>query len=254
MSHSLTASGATGAPGAEQEPGPDVETSSEGYARRFAGGVGAWFLEVQARITLDLLAPWPRARVLDVGGGHAQLTGPLVEAGYDVTVYGSDDVCAARVRPWTENGRARFRSGSLQRVAAGDREFDVVLSYRLLPHVEAWRALVSELCRAAARAVLVDYPTRRSLNAVAGPLFEMKRGVEGNTRPFLVFADADVRAAFVASGFEPTAREPEFVMPMALHRAIGVAGLSRLAEAASSRLGLRKAVGSPVILRAERRG
>jgi SAM-dependent methyltransferase len=254
MSHSLTASGATGAPGAAQEPGPDVETSSEGYARRFAGGVGAWFLEAQARITLDLLRPWPRARVLDVGGGHAQLTGPLVEAGYDVTVYGSHDVCAARLRPWTENGRARFRSGSLERLGAADREFDVVLSYRLLPHVERWRELVSELCRVAARAVLVDYPTRRSLNAVAGPLFEMKRGVEGNTRPFLVFADADVRAAFTACGFEPTAREPEFVMPMALHRAIGVAGLSRLAEAASSRLGLRKAVGSPVILRAERRG
>jgi SAM-dependent methyltransferase len=250
MSHSLTASGATGASGAAQEPGPDVETSSEGYARRFAGGVG----EAQARITLDLLAPWPRARVLDVGGGHAQLTGPLVEAGYDVTVYGSHDVCAARVRPWTENGRARFRSGSLERLGAADREFDVVLSYRLLPHVERWRELVSELCRVAARAVLVDYPTRRSLNAVAGPLFEMKRGLEGNTRPFLVFADADVRAAFTAGGFEPTAREPEFVMPMALHRAIGVAGLSRLVEAASSRLGLRKAVGSPVILRAERRG
>jgi hypothetical protein len=62
MSHSLTAPGATGAPGAAQEPGPDVETSSEGYAGRFAGGVGAWFLEAQARITLALLAPWPRAR------------------------------------------------------------------------------------------------------------------------------------------------------------------------------------------------
>ena len=86
MSRSLTASGATGAPEAAQEPGPDVETSSEDYARRFAGGVGAWFVEAQARITLELLAPWPRARVLDVGGGHAQLTGPLVEAGYDVTV------------------------------------------------------------------------------------------------------------------------------------------------------------------------
>jgi len=85
-------------------------------------------------------------------------------------------------------------------------------------------------------------------------LFEMKRGVEGNTRPFLVFRDADVRGAFAVSGFEPTAREPEFVIPMALHRAIGVASLSRLAEGASSLLGLRKVVGSPVILRAERRG
>jgi len=254
MSRSLTASGATGAPVAAQDLAPDVETSSEGYARRFAGGVGAWFLEAQSRITLALLAPWPRARVLDVGGGHAQLTGPLVDAGYEVTVYGSDDRCAARVRPWTESGRARFQTGSLERLAAKDRAFDVVLSYRLLPHVERWPALVGELCRVADRAVLVDYPTRRSLNAVAGPLFEMKRGVEGDTRPFHVFGDADVRAAFVASGFAPTAREPEFVWPMALHRAVGVASLSRLAESASSRLGLRKAVGSPVILRAERRG
>ena len=85
-------------------------------------------------------------------------------------------------------------------------------------------------------------------------LFEMKRGVEGDTRPFQVLGDAEVRAAFTSSGFAPTAREPEFVWPMALHRAVGVAALSRLAESASSRLGLRKAVGSPVILRAERRG
>jgi SAM-dependent methyltransferase len=253
MSGSLTASGAAGAPEAAL-PAPDVETSSEGYARRFSGQVGAWFLEAQARIALALLAPWPRARVLDVGGGHAQLTGPLVDAGFDVTVYGSSDLCAARVRPWTENGRARFRAGSLERLAAADRAFDIVLSFRLLPHVAGWPGLVRELGRVADRAVLVDYPTRRSLNAIAGPLFEVKRGVEGNTRPFTVFADADVRAAFTACGFEPTAREPEFVLPMALHRAIGVAALSRMTEGASSRLGLRKAMGSPVILRAERRG
>ena len=103
--------------------------------------------------------------------------------------------------------------------------------------------------------MIVDYPTRRSLNAVAGPLFGVKRGVEGNTRPFLVFADADVRAAFAASGFEPTAREPEFVMPMALHRAIGRRGrLAGSGGGGARPLGLRRAVGSPVILRAERRG
>jgi 2-polyprenyl-3-methyl-5-hydroxy-6-metoxy-1,4-benzoquinol methylase len=235
-------------------PAPDVETSSEGYARRFAGAVGAYFLEAQARITLDLLAPWPRARVIDVGGGHGQVTGPLVEAGYDVTVYGSDESCEARVRTWTEGGRARFQAGGLDRLAAADRAFDVALSYRLLPHVARWRALVAELCRVAARAVLVDYPTRRSVNAVAGLLFGAKRGVEGDTRPFTVFADADVRAAFAEAGFRPTAREPEFVLPMALHRAVGRASFSRAAEGAVSALGLRKALGSPVVLRAERRG
>jgi 2-polyprenyl-3-methyl-5-hydroxy-6-metoxy-1,4-benzoquinol methylase len=235
-------------------PAPDVETSSDGYARRFAGAVGAFFLEAQARITLDLLAPWPRARVLDVGGGHGQLTGPLVEAGYDVTVYGSAPACAQRLRPWLDSGRARFQAGPLDRLAVPDRAFDAVLSYRLLAHMDEWRLLVGELGRAAAQVVLVDYPTRRSLNAVAGPLFEAKRGVEGNTRPFAVLADADMRAAFAAAGFETTAREPEFVLPMALHRALGAAPLSRALEGAAGLLGLRKAVGSPVILRAVRRG
>jgi 2-polyprenyl-3-methyl-5-hydroxy-6-metoxy-1,4-benzoquinol methylase len=171
-----------------------------------------------------------------------------------VTVYGSTEACAARVRAWTESGRARFLAGSLDRLAAADRAFDVVVSYRLLPHVAVWETLVSELCRVAARAVLVDYATRRSLNAVAGPLFAAKRGVEGNTRPFAVFADAEVRAAFAASGFDTNAREPEFVLPMALHRAIGLASLSRAVEGASALVGLRRAVGSPVILRAVRRG
>lgn len=253
MSRSLAAPGAPRAP----EPAlnaPDLETSSEGYAGRFAGKVGSWFLETQARITLDLLRPWPHARVLDVGGGHAQLTGPLVEKGYDVTVYGSSEACAARVRPWTADGRARFEAGSLDRLAAPDRGFDVVLAFRLLPHWPRWRDLVAELCRVAVAAVLVDYPTRRSLNALARPLFGLKRGVEGNTRSFTVFKESEVSSAFVSSAFEPTAREPEFVLPMALHRAVGIAALSRGSEGLLAAVGLRRALGSPVILRAERRG
>ena len=35
----------------------DVETSSEAYARRFPARSGAWFLDVQAAATLDLLRP-----------------------------------------------------------------------------------------------------------------------------------------------------------------------------------------------------
>jgi len=253
MSRSLAAPGPTGAPGGSLAA-PDVETSSDGYARRFAGGVGAWFLETQARITLDLLTAWPGARILDVGGGHGQLTGPLVEAGYDVTVYGSEVACASRIRAWTDAGRARFLAGPLERLAVDDRQYDVVLSYRLLPHVSVWRALIGELCRAAARAVVVDYPSRRSLNAAAGSFFGLKRRLEGNTRPFEVFRDRDVHEAFAAASFAVTAREPEFVWPMALHRTVGLAGVSRASEGVAALLGLRRALGSPVILRAERRG
>lgn len=233
---------------------PDVETASEGYARRFAGPVGAWFLDVQSRITLDMLRPWPAARVLDLGGGHGQLTGALLQAGHQVTVYGSPGACGNRVRPWVDAGRARYEAGDLLRAPWPDRAFDVVVSFRLLPHVADWRALVRELCRLAARALVVDYPTARSVNAAAESLFGLKKAVEGNTRPFTVFRDADVEAAVAASGFRATARRPEFFFPMALHRAIGAAPVARGLEAGARAVGLTSAFGSPVILRAERHG
>jgi 2-polyprenyl-3-methyl-5-hydroxy-6-metoxy-1,4-benzoquinol methylase len=232
----------------------DVVTSSAAYARRFAGPVGAWFLDVQARLTLELLRGWPRASVLDVGGGHGQLLGPLLDAGHDVTVYGSSEACRRGIEARLHGDHARFQAGDLLRGPWPARAFDVVVSYRLLPHVAAWRQLLGELCRLARGAVLVDYLTRRSLNAVAGTLFAAKKTVEGDTRPFTVFRDADVEAALAAHGFRSTARRPEFFLPMALHRALGVAPVSRGLEAAARGLGVVRALGSPVILRAEPRG
>ena len=230
----------------------DVETSSDDYARRFAGPLGSYLLEVQTRLTLDLLRPWPAARILDVGGGHGQLVGPLAEAGHAVTVYGSSPFCVHRVRPWTDAGRARFVAGDLLRTPFPDRAFDVVVSYRLLPHVAAWRQLLAELCRVSKRAVLVDFPSRRSVNAVSGAGFGLKKRVEGNTRPFSVFREAEVESAFKLAGFRPTGRRPQFLFPMALHRAVGWAGFSRALERGASALRLTRLLGSPVILRAER--
>jgi 2-polyprenyl-3-methyl-5-hydroxy-6-metoxy-1,4-benzoquinol methylase len=231
---------------------PDVETASEGYASRFSGPVGAWFLDVQARVALDLVRPWPRARVLDFGGGHGQLAGPLLEAGHEVTVYGSPGACSERLRPWVDAARITYRAGGLAQAPWPDRAFDLVLCFRLLAHVAGWPALVGELCRLASRAVVVDYPTARSVNAVADRLFGLKKAVEGNTRPFTVFRDREVRDAFSARHFRVTARRPEFLFPMALHRAHGRAGLARGLEAAGRAAGLRRALGSPVVLRAER--
>jgi hypothetical protein len=77
--------------------------------------------------------------------------------------------------------------------------------------------------------------------------------VEGDTRPFTVFRDSDIEAAFRSHGFQVTGRRPQFFFPMALHRALGVAPLARGLEAAAGGLGLRRALGSPVILRLEPR-
>jgi len=232
----------------------DRETSSEGYARRFAGPVGRFFLERQTATTLDLVAPWPGGSVVDVGGGHGQVAGPLADAGCRVTVAGSSAVCIERVHGLVDGGRARFETVDLLRLPFPDRSFDLALSYRLLPHVARWAEVVAELCRVARHAVIVDYPTSRSLNAVAEPFFALKKGVEGNTRPFAVFKDSQITDAFAAHGFRPTARRPQFFWPMALHRALGMAPLSRALEGLTAVLGLRRRLGSPVILRLERRG
>ena len=238
-------------PAASDAAPPDIETSSSAYAERFSGPVGAWFLDVQARATLELVGPWAGGSLLDVGGGHGQLTGPLVEAGFDVTVLASALSCRERVAAWVDAGRARFEVGDLPHAPWPDRSFDVVIAFRLLPHVPRWRELLAELGRLARRAVVVDYPTRRSLNAFSAPLFGLKRRVETDTRPFTVFSDAEVADAFRARGFALTGRSPQFFWPMALHRAVGLASLSRASEDAARVFGLTRALGSPVIVRAE---
>lgn len=235
---------------------PDVETSSEEYAGRFTGPVGKLFLDIQRQAVLRLLAPWPGARVLDVGGGHAQLAPPLVESGYRVTVAGSDEACRERLDRALPAGAFEFQACDLLELPFPDRSFDIVLAFRLLAHVERWRELVAELSRVADRAVIVDFSDARSFNALYGPLFAWKKKIEGNTRTFITFRPGEVRAELARSGFGRPVEIRQFFFPMVVHRAVGKAlgsALpSRALEAVSSGLGLTRALGSPVILRVER--
>lgn len=191
--------------------------------------------------------------MLDVGGGHGQLTRPLLDSGHEVTVLASaPDACGAAVRALAEQGRIGLVCGDLLHAPWPDRAFDAVVCFRLLPHAREWRALAAELARLAASTVMVDYPTLRSVNAVSGALFGLKHRVEGDTRPFTVFRDRDVAAAFAGHGFAVTARRPQFLFPMVLHRALRGARLARALERAAAATGLTGALGSPVILRLER--
>ncbi|MCB2187086.1 MAG: methyltransferase domain-containing protein [Deltaproteobacteria bacterium] len=228
----------------------DLETSGEGYAGRFAGPVGEWFLAEQARHTLELLAPWPGARVLDVGGGHGQLTGPLLAAGYSVTVAGSDPACRTRLDRLLPGGGFDFLAGDLRHLPWPDRAFDAVLCFRLLPHAHDWQDLVRELCRLAGRTVIVDYPDRKSVNVIADRMFGLKKAVEKNTRHFTLFRYPEVAGAFQAQGFTRLDKRPQFFWPMALHRALGRRGLAAGLEGLARSLGLTGLWGSPVILRA----
>lgn len=225
----------------------DIETSTDAYAARFGGAVGAWMLAVQERLTLELLADLPAATVLDVGGGHGQLARPLCRQGYAVTVLGSDASCGRRIGDLVSAGNCAFRVGNVVAPPFADRSFDVTIAFRLLPHCTAWSALVGELCRTARTRVVVDYPTSEGINALAPALFGAKKKLEGNTRAWTLFRHRDIEATFARHGFRLRSRRPQFFLPMVLHRAMKCRPLSAALETTCARLGLTCRWGSPVI-------
>jgi 2-polyprenyl-3-methyl-5-hydroxy-6-metoxy-1,4-benzoquinol methylase len=226
---------------------PDIETSSEAYAQRFAGPVGAWFLRVQEQAVHRMLAAWPAATILEVGGGHGQLTSGLVRQGHRVTVLGSDVRCRQRIKGLVDQGLCRFVTGDLLALPYPPQSFDVVVSIRLLSHVDAWSQFIQELTRVARYAVVVDYPPRRSLNVLFPVLFGAKKRLEGNTRPYRVFRESpEVIAAFANCGFTLRQRCPQFFWPMVLHRVLGQPGISQALEA-PCRGAMRRWFGSPVV-------
>jgi 2-polyprenyl-3-methyl-5-hydroxy-6-metoxy-1,4-benzoquinol methylase len=228
---------------------PDIETSSDGYAARFSGNVGSWFLKVQEGATLRMLAPFPGAKVLDVGGGHGQLTDALVRNGYNVTVLGSSDSCKIRIQKLVEEKSCTFTVGNILALPYQNQTFDVVVSYRMLSHVVQWRHLTSELARVTRDAVIVDYPTVRSVNYIAPLLFRFKKHLEGNTRPFTVFKESEIIEAFKLYNLTAADRFPEFCLPMVLYRTLKSCRFASCMEKLCRLTGFTYAFGSPVILK-----
>ena len=226
----------------------DIHTSTDEYAVRFAGAAGEWMLAVQEKLTLELVHRFPEASILDVGGGHGQLTLPLCREGRTVTTLGSDESCRHRVREAVEAGRCRFVTGNVIELPFADGAFDLVLCFRLLTHCERWPELVRELCRVARRGVIADYPTSQSLNAVAPALFGAKKKFEKNTRTWALFRHRQVIEEFARHGFGPSAVRKQFFLPMVLHRMLKNRGVSAGLEAVCRALGLTRGWGSPVIV------
>lgn len=226
---------------------PDVVTSSDAYAQRFAGPVGAWFLRVQQEAILRLLASRHISTVLEVGGGHGQLTEALVAHGYGVTVLGSDPSCRRRIQPLIDAKRCRFITADLLKLPYTDRAFDAVVSLRLLPHLPEWQQFIGELSRVAREAVVVDFPTMRSLNCLAPVLFGAKRKLEGDTRPYQTFHERNIVEAFASQGLQCQRRYAQYFWPMALHRATNNPTMSKMLEAPCRAAQLTCWFGSPVI-------
>ena len=207
-------------------------------------------LDVQAKAVLQLAEPRKGGTVLDVGGGHAQLGGPLSEAGYQVTILGSDPVCGERPRKLLAGRAVEYATGDIINPPFVDGSFDVVLAFRLMAHVRDWPGMLRGLCRVARYAVVIDFATPMSVNAVSGLFFGAKKKIEGNTRPFALQRRGHVQRIFAQWGYSHFRHIGQFVAPMAVHRAMQKPGVSKVVEAVAHGLGLGYCLGSPVVLRA----
>ena len=230
---------------------PDIETASKSYESRFAGTAGRYLLEEQDAAISAVLAGWRGGTVLDVGGGHGQLTPLLRTLASDMLVFGSDSRSLERVqRDFPDCATA---TGDLLALPFAAGAFDVVVAVRLLPHVHNWPRLLAELCRVARSTVIVDYPRTSGFNGLTPLFFPLKKRLEGNTRHYRNFRDTEVDEVLRACGFEPRQRHAQFLLPMVMHRGARGALPLRGVEWLAKSLRLTQAFGSPVVLRADRR-
>ena len=229
---------------------PDLISSTDEYARRFDGPVGEYFLQVQ-RETVGRMLPESAEHVLDVGGGHGQLVGAMVDRGIDVTVFATNDCCRPRLDRLVGAENYQLRTGDLLDLPLDDKKFDVVLAFRLLSHLDRWEQFLGEICRIAKQAVIFDYPDFRSVNRFSNHMFAIKQGIEKNTaRRFRCFHNRQLVAALHSQSFQVSSIYRQFLFPMALHRGMGIALISRMIEAIARVTGLTSVFGSPVIVKA----
>ncbi|MBU2677981.1 MAG: class I SAM-dependent methyltransferase [Gammaproteobacteria bacterium] len=231
---------------------PDIETSSEGYAGRFQGAAGQYFLEVQENCVRHLLTDCMTS-VLDVGGGHGQLTPLFHSRGCGITMLGSDDSCHSRLRDKYPDNDIEYVTGDLLNLPFENQQFDLVIAVRLISHITAWERLIAELCRVAKNSVIIDYPSVFALNALTPLMFKLKKGIEGNTRTYTSFSRRRLANCFRENDFEVRIARSQFFLPMFLHRALKGPRPLQVAETGLRKLGMTHVFGSPVVLRADRR-
>ncbi len=231
----------------------DIETASNDYARRFSGQAGQFFLETQNHITMNLLADIePGASILDIGGGHGQLTKALLTAGFCVTITGSDDCCRERLDANFSQEDFTYKTCDSLHLPFADKSFDMVISFRLLPHATQWQGIVAEMCRIAKTCVLFDYPDIRSSNIFYSLLFRIKKRMEGNTRTYTLFKRRQMSNELSINNYAKPQFKAEFFLPMVLHRKIANKKFSLLTENLFRYSGMTHLFGSPIIVRSNR--
>jgi ubiquinone/menaquinone biosynthesis C-methylase UbiE len=221
---------------------------------RFSGPIGEWLADAQADLLRDYAGPGGGGRVLDVGTGTGRAALVLADAGAEVIGIdaSAEMLRVAQARADARRARVQFAVGDAHRLDFAPQSFDTVVSLRVLMHTPDWRRCVAEACRVARTRVIVDYPAALSAAALQAFARHMAHRFGARTEPYRVFTDHDIRAEFARHGFRVTREHRQFVLPIAMHKALGARAVSERVERMLAAIGLLGLAGSPVTVLAER--
>ena len=145
-----------------------------------------------------------------------------------------------------------FLPGDAHALPFPDRSFDAGVGLRLIMHTPDWTRCLAELCRVARWRVMVDFPALASAAALESAFRRAAHAFGRRTEPYRVLAERSVDRTFRANGFRIVSVHRQFVLPIAVHKAVGRPGGTRVLERALAALGLLRLFGSPVTMVAER--
>lgn len=238
---------------ASTEGPPDIASSSHEYASRFSGKVGKYFLEVQQKAIAKSLTKQTNLKtVLEVGGGHCQLTNFYLDHGLRVTIQGSNEFSLQRAKDLGFTEITTLKISPLSPLEFADNSFDLVSGIRLMAHVDDWKSFLNEMLRVSKTGIVFDFANIYTLNILTPILFKLKKKIESNTRPYSCQSTQEVKEHLKSLGCSEIICIPQFVCPMGIHRMLKSARISAAIESCLSLIGLNKLCGSPVIVFAKK--
>ena len=228
---------------------------AEGFdALRFGGPIGEYLLAWQEQVLLDALEPLEGRTVLDVGTGTGRAAIGLSRSGARVIgVDASDEMLSvAQARLGRAGLSAGFARADALALPMADRSVDAVVCLRLLMHVVDWRRCIAELCRVARHRVVLDFPSARSFAALEAASRRRKARRGQRVEAYQVFRSGQIAEAFEENGLRVVMSRPQFVLPIAAHKAVGSLAATKGVERVLRAAGLLRRFGSPITVVAER--
>lgn len=232
----------------------DPKMASGFDAKRFGGPIGNILLQDQERVLAEFLGDVSGKRVLDMATGTGRAALALARRGAIVTgVDASREMLSvARTRAADAGLTIEFAEGDAHALVFADRSFDAVVCLRMLMHVPDWRKALGELCRVTQQRLVFDYPAMSSAAALQAIWRRASLTMGQRVEAYRVFRGSDVTRELERHGFRITSTHKQFVLPIAVHKAVGSAGLTRGLEGLLAGAGMLRLAGSPVTIAAQR--